>query len=108
MEVWKVGKIFLIHLSSSMLWGMIVSNVTCMKIEYIRLKHAKWLAWSFNSMHYVWSFKTSLSTSLTAQSRLAASIPIVLRLQSSCHAYVHMCLCIHVSACPACLFVCRS
>ncbi|KAF7641075.1 hypothetical protein LDENG_00295610, partial [Lucifuga dentata] len=22
---------------------MIVSNVTCMKIEYIRLKHAKWV-----------------------------------------------------------------
>ncbi|KAF7645815.1 hypothetical protein LDENG_00197830 [Lucifuga dentata] len=43
MEVWKVGKTFLIHHSSSMLWEMIVSNVTCMKIEYIRLKHAKWV-----------------------------------------------------------------
>ncbi|KAF7647144.1 hypothetical protein LDENG_00176920 [Lucifuga dentata] len=30
---------------------MIVSNITCMKTEYIRLKHAKWV---------VWSFKTSL------------------------------------------------
>ncbi|KAF7663984.1 hypothetical protein LDENG_00192720 [Lucifuga dentata] len=37
----------LIHRSSSMLWEMIVSNVTCMKIEYIRLKHAKWTVWSF-------------------------------------------------------------
>ncbi|KAF7642272.1 hypothetical protein LDENG_00261030, partial [Lucifuga dentata] len=35
MEVWKVGKTFLIHRSSSMLWEMIVSNITCMKIEYI-------------------------------------------------------------------------
>ncbi|KAF7645349.1 hypothetical protein LDENG_00206200 [Lucifuga dentata] len=26
---------------------MIVSNVTCMKTEYIRLKHAKWMVWSF-------------------------------------------------------------
>ncbi|KAF7643105.1 hypothetical protein LDENG_00244950 [Lucifuga dentata] len=43
MEVWKVGKTFLIHRSSSMLWEMIVSNVTCMKIEYIRFKHAKCL-----------------------------------------------------------------
>ncbi|KAF7645293.1 hypothetical protein LDENG_00206950 [Lucifuga dentata] len=34
-------KTFLIHRSSSMLWEMIVSNVTCMKTEYIRLKHAK-------------------------------------------------------------------
>ncbi|KAF7647508.1 hypothetical protein LDENG_00171370 [Lucifuga dentata] len=42
MEVWKVGKTFLIHRSSSMLWEMIVSNVMCMKIEYIRLKYAKW------------------------------------------------------------------
>ncbi|KAF7654975.1 hypothetical protein LDENG_00062620 [Lucifuga dentata] len=42
MAVWKVGKTFLIHHSSSMLWEMIVSNVTCMKIEYIRLKHEKW------------------------------------------------------------------
>ncbi|KAF7646488.1 hypothetical protein LDENG_00187450 [Lucifuga dentata] len=25
-----------------MLWEMIVSNITCMTIEYIRLKHAKW------------------------------------------------------------------
>ncbi|KAF7647806.1 hypothetical protein LDENG_00166260 [Lucifuga dentata] len=48
MEVWKVGKTFLIHRSSSMLWEMIVSNVMCMKIEYIRLKHAKWVVWSFN------------------------------------------------------------
>ncbi|KAF7658697.1 hypothetical protein LDENG_00008960, partial [Lucifuga dentata] len=45
--VWKVGKTFLFHRSSSMLWKMIVSNVTCMKIEYIRLKHAKWMVWSF-------------------------------------------------------------
>ncbi|KAF7656318.1 hypothetical protein LDENG_00044070 [Lucifuga dentata] len=43
MEVWKVGKTFLIHRSSSMLWEMIVSNVTCTKIEYIRLKHEKWV-----------------------------------------------------------------
>ncbi|KAF7642628.1 hypothetical protein LDENG_00254200 [Lucifuga dentata] len=42
MEVWKVGKTFLIHRSSSMLWEMIGSNVTCMKTEYIRLKYAKW------------------------------------------------------------------
>ncbi|KAF7646502.1 hypothetical protein LDENG_00187300 [Lucifuga dentata] len=49
MEVWKVGKTFLIHRSSSMLWEMIVSNVTCMKIEYIRLKHAKWMVWSFKT-----------------------------------------------------------
>ncbi|KAF7641153.1 hypothetical protein LDENG_00291900 [Lucifuga dentata] len=47
MEVWKVGKTFLIHCSSSMLWEMIVSNVTRMKTEYIRLKHAKWVVWSF-------------------------------------------------------------
>ncbi|KAF7649115.1 hypothetical protein LDENG_00146710 [Lucifuga dentata] len=47
MEVWKVGKTFLIHCSSSMLWEMIVSKVTCMKIEHIRLKHAKWVVWSF-------------------------------------------------------------
>ncbi|KAF7652068.1 hypothetical protein LDENG_00102090, partial [Lucifuga dentata] len=47
MEVWKVGKTFLIHRSSSMLWEMIVSNVTCMKTEYIRLKHAKQVVWSF-------------------------------------------------------------
>ncbi|KAF7641355.1 hypothetical protein LDENG_00283790, partial [Lucifuga dentata] len=47
MEVWKVGKTFLIHHSSSMLWEMIVSNVTCLKILYIRLKHAKWVVWSF-------------------------------------------------------------
>ncbi|KAF7664210.1 hypothetical protein LDENG_00184660 [Lucifuga dentata] len=26
---------------------MTVSNVTCMKTEYIRLKHAKWPIWSF-------------------------------------------------------------
>ncbi|KAF7648571.1 hypothetical protein LDENG_00154820 [Lucifuga dentata] len=30
------------HHSSSMLWEMIVSNVTYMKIEYIRFKCAKW------------------------------------------------------------------
>ncbi|KAF7646913.1 hypothetical protein LDENG_00180600 [Lucifuga dentata] len=30
-----------------MLWEMIISNVTCMKIEYIRHKHAKWVVWSF-------------------------------------------------------------
>ncbi|KAF7643162.1 hypothetical protein LDENG_00244190 [Lucifuga dentata] len=48
MEVWKVGKTFLIHHSSSMLWEMIVSNVTCMKIEFIRLNHEKWVVWSFN------------------------------------------------------------
>ncbi|KAF7643278.1 hypothetical protein LDENG_00242370 [Lucifuga dentata] len=48
MEVWKVGKTFLIHSSRSMFWEMIVSsNVTCMKIEYIRLKHAIWVVWSF-------------------------------------------------------------
>ncbi|KAF7645198.1 hypothetical protein LDENG_00208530 [Lucifuga dentata] len=49
MEVWKVGKTFLIHCSSSMLLEMIVSNVTCINIEYIRLKHAKWLVWPFKS-----------------------------------------------------------
>ncbi|KAF7644359.1 hypothetical protein LDENG_00223110 [Lucifuga dentata] len=27
---------------------MIVSNITCMKTEYIRLKHAKWVVWSEN------------------------------------------------------------
>ncbi|KAF7648806.1 hypothetical protein LDENG_00151430 [Lucifuga dentata] len=43
MAVWKVGKTFLIHCSSSMLWEMIVSNVMCMKIEYIRVKHAEWV-----------------------------------------------------------------
>ncbi|KAF7643517.1 hypothetical protein LDENG_00238020 [Lucifuga dentata] len=53
MEVWKVGKTFLIHRSSSMLWEMIVSNVTCMKIEYIRLKHAKWVVWSFKAKSLV-------------------------------------------------------
>ncbi|KAF7641759.1 hypothetical protein LDENG_00272790 [Lucifuga dentata] len=26
---------------------MIVSNITCMKTEYIRLKHAKWVVWFF-------------------------------------------------------------
>ncbi|KAF7658959.1 hypothetical protein LDENG_00005400, partial [Lucifuga dentata] len=26
---------------------MTVSNITCMKIEYIRLKHAKWVVQSF-------------------------------------------------------------
>ncbi|KAF7665889.1 hypothetical protein LDENG_00130040 [Lucifuga dentata] len=31
-----------------MRWEMNVSNVTCMKIKYIRLKHAKWPVWSFN------------------------------------------------------------
>ncbi|KAF7643963.1 hypothetical protein LDENG_00230490 [Lucifuga dentata] len=41
-------KTFLIHCSSFILREMIVSNVTCMKIKYIRLKHAKWLVWSFN------------------------------------------------------------
>ncbi|KAF7661913.1 hypothetical protein LDENG_00250990 [Lucifuga dentata] len=45
MVVWKVGKTFLTHCSSSMLWEMIVNNVTCMKIEYIRLKHAKWVVY---------------------------------------------------------------
>ncbi|KAF7665031.1 hypothetical protein LDENG_00157440 [Lucifuga dentata] len=48
MAVWKVGKNFLIHRSSSMLWEMIVSKVMCLKIECIRIKHAKWLVWSFN------------------------------------------------------------
>ncbi|KAF7643731.1 hypothetical protein LDENG_00233810 [Lucifuga dentata] len=61
MEVWKVGKTFLIHRSSSMLWEMIVCNVICMKIEYIRFKHAKWMVWSFNfhlySLMKSWSFK---------------------------------------------------
>ncbi|KAF7641613.1 hypothetical protein LDENG_00276280, partial [Lucifuga dentata] len=52
MEVWKVGKTFLIHRSSSILWKMIVSNVTCMKTEYIRLKHAKWTVWSFKHANY--------------------------------------------------------
>ncbi|KAF7642093.1 hypothetical protein LDENG_00264830 [Lucifuga dentata] len=52
MEVWKVGKTFLIHHSSSMLWEMIVSNVTYMKTEYIRLKHAKWVVWSFKSVEF--------------------------------------------------------
>ncbi|KAF7642070.1 hypothetical protein LDENG_00265140 [Lucifuga dentata] len=47
MEVWKVGKTFLNHRSSSMLWEMIVINVTYMKIEYIRFKLAKWMEWSF-------------------------------------------------------------
>ncbi|KAF7641573.1 hypothetical protein LDENG_00277260, partial [Lucifuga dentata] len=42
MVVWKVGKTILIYCSSSMLWEIILSNVTCMKIEYIGLKHAKW------------------------------------------------------------------
>ncbi|KAF7650095.1 hypothetical protein LDENG_00131640 [Lucifuga dentata] len=51
MEVWKVGKTFLIHRSSSMLWEMIVSNIMCMKIEYLRLKHAKWTVWSFRTLH---------------------------------------------------------
>ncbi|KAF7641146.1 hypothetical protein LDENG_00292090, partial [Lucifuga dentata] len=37
----EVGKTFLIQCSSSMLWEMIVSNITCMKIEYNRLKHVK-------------------------------------------------------------------
>ncbi|KAF7646178.1 hypothetical protein LDENG_00192100 [Lucifuga dentata] len=32
---------------------MIVSNVTCMKIEYIRLQHAKWVVWSFNRLIFV-------------------------------------------------------
>ncbi|KAF7641466.1 hypothetical protein LDENG_00280450, partial [Lucifuga dentata] len=42
-------KTFLIHLSSSMLWEMIVSNIiTCMKTEDIRFKNAKWVVWSFN------------------------------------------------------------
>ncbi|KAF7644994.1 hypothetical protein LDENG_00212320, partial [Lucifuga dentata] len=50
MTVWKVGKTIIIHRSSSMLWEMIVSNLTCMKFEYIRLKHAKWTVWSFNEL----------------------------------------------------------
>ncbi|KAF7647449.1 hypothetical protein LDENG_00172310 [Lucifuga dentata] len=54
MEVWKVGKTFLIHRSSSMLWEMIVSNM-CMNIEYIRLKHAKWVVWSFNERPSRWN-----------------------------------------------------
>ncbi|KAF7642132.1 hypothetical protein LDENG_00264130 [Lucifuga dentata] len=39
---------------NSMLWEMIVSNVTCMQIEYIRLKHAKWVVWFFKKKisHY--------------------------------------------------------
>ncbi|KAF7643161.1 hypothetical protein LDENG_00244210, partial [Lucifuga dentata] len=47
--------------SSSILWEMIVSNVTCMKIEYIRLKHAKWMVWSFKPNKY---YMTLLSTNL--------------------------------------------
>ncbi|KAF7656202.1 hypothetical protein LDENG_00045120, partial [Lucifuga dentata] len=43
---------FLIHCSSSMLWEMIVSNLMCMKIEYIRLKHAKWVVWYFKPNTY--------------------------------------------------------
>ncbi|KAF7648666.1 hypothetical protein LDENG_00153170 [Lucifuga dentata] len=44
---------------------MIVSNVTCLKIEYIRLKHEKWLVWSFNSENChaksrLWLFVISL------------------------------------------------
>ncbi|KAF7663677.1 hypothetical protein LDENG_00205020 [Lucifuga dentata] len=46
MVVWKVGK-KKNHHSSSMLWEMTISNLTCMKIEYIRLKHAKWVVGSF-------------------------------------------------------------
>ncbi|KAF7642550.1 hypothetical protein LDENG_00256030 [Lucifuga dentata] len=34
-----------------MLWEMIVSNVTCMKIEYIRLKHAKWYFKQISSLY---------------------------------------------------------
>ncbi|KAF7642905.1 hypothetical protein LDENG_00248460 [Lucifuga dentata] len=66
MEVWKVGKTFLIYCSSTMLWEMIVSNVTCMKIEYIRLKHAKWLIWSFNgnSAHLAISYSQSINRSI--------------------------------------------
>ncbi|KAF7643434.1 hypothetical protein LDENG_00239540 [Lucifuga dentata] len=52
MVVWKVGKTILIHGSSGMLWEMIVSNVTCMKIEYIRVKHAKWVVWSFTIVKF--------------------------------------------------------
>ncbi|KAF7646494.1 hypothetical protein LDENG_00187380, partial [Lucifuga dentata] len=38
--VWKVGKTFLIHCSSSMLWEMIVSNITCMQNgQYAPLIH---------------------------------------------------------------------
>ncbi|KAF7640758.1 hypothetical protein LDENG_00016460 [Lucifuga dentata] len=38
---------------------MIVSNVTCMKTGYIRLKHSKWPVWSFNPLvraffHFKW------------------------------------------------------
>ncbi|KAF7652023.1 hypothetical protein LDENG_00102430 [Lucifuga dentata] len=32
-----------------MFWEMIVSNLTCMQIQYIRHKHAKWMVWSFNA-----------------------------------------------------------
>ncbi|KAF7643805.1 hypothetical protein LDENG_00232980 [Lucifuga dentata] len=38
MEVWKVGKTFLIHRSSSMLWEMIVSNVTSVSTQKLGLK----------------------------------------------------------------------
>ncbi|KAF7642236.1 hypothetical protein LDENG_00261830 [Lucifuga dentata] len=52
MVVWKVGKTFLIHLSNSMLLEMIVSNLTCMTIEYISFKCAKWIVWSFKPNKY--------------------------------------------------------
>ncbi|KAF7643757.1 hypothetical protein LDENG_00234090, partial [Lucifuga dentata] len=60
MEVWKVGKTFLIHCSSSMLWEMIARNVTCMKIEYIRLKHEKWLDGPLNGSVFCSLFQFSI------------------------------------------------
>ncbi|KAF7645934.1 hypothetical protein LDENG_00196020 [Lucifuga dentata] len=41
---------------------MIVSNVTCMKIEYIRLKHAKWTVWSFKADVFLFGVKKSCLT----------------------------------------------
>ncbi|KAF7656378.1 hypothetical protein LDENG_00042470 [Lucifuga dentata] len=33
-----------------MYWKMAVSNLTCMQVVFIGLKHAKSLVWSFNSV----------------------------------------------------------
>ncbi|KAF7645364.1 hypothetical protein LDENG_00205930 [Lucifuga dentata] len=41
---------------------MIVSNITCMKIEHIRLKHAKSLVWSFKISHYACSYRERMTS----------------------------------------------
>ncbi|KAF7642116.1 hypothetical protein LDENG_00264490 [Lucifuga dentata] len=50
---------------------MAVSNVTYMKIEYIRFKHAKWMVWSFNLTK---KLNLDLSSLYTKQKRLSVEL----------------------------------